>query len=98
MIDKAIKRLCPLAEFVIENNDYTTVRWIVEPDSIPTLEDIQAEVAIITAEEHNTQYRHQRRAEYPSIGDQLDALWKGGDALAEMQAKIQTVKNKYPKP
>jgi hypothetical protein len=38
-----------------------------------------------------------RRWEYPPIGDQLDALWKGGDALAEMQARIMAVKEKYPK-
>jgi hypothetical protein len=25
-------------------------------------------------------YYAKRRAEYPSIGDQLDAFWKGGDA------------------
>lgn len=38
-----------------------------------------------------------RLMEYPPIGDQLDALWKGGDAAAEMLAKIQAVKDKYPK-
>jgi hypothetical protein len=43
-------------------------------------------------------YYAKRRAEYPSIGDQLDAFWKGGDAAAEMLAKIQAVKDKYPKP
>jgi len=42
-------------------------------------------------------YIAKRVAEYPSIGDQLDALWKGGDAAAEMLAKVQAVKNKYPK-
>lgn len=42
-------------------------------------------------------YKRQRAAEYPPIGDQLDALWKGGDAAAEMLAKVQAVKNKYPK-
>jgi hypothetical protein len=41
--------------------------------------------------------RHNRAVEYPSIGDQLDALWKGGDALIEMQARIMAVKEKYPK-
>jgi hypothetical protein len=35
---------------------------------------------------------------YPPIGDQLDALWKGGEAAAEMLAKVQAVKAKYPKP
>jgi hypothetical protein len=43
-------------------------------------------------------YYAKRRKEYPSIGDQLDAFWKGGDAAAEMLAKIQDVKDKYPKP
>ena len=42
-------------------------------------------------------YKEQRRVEYPPIGDQLDALWKGGDAAAEMLAKVQAVKAKYPK-
>ena len=43
------------------------------------------------------QYKYQRASEYPAIGDQLDALWKGGDAAAEMLAKVQAVKSKYPK-
>ena len=43
-------------------------------------------------------YKHNRVKEYPFIGDQLDALWKGGDAAAEMLAKVQAVKTKYPKP
>lgn len=43
-------------------------------------------------------YKYNRVAEYPSIGDQLDALWKGGEAAAEMLAKVQAVKTKYPKP
>ena len=42
-------------------------------------------------------YISKRVAEYPTIGDQLDALWKGGDAAAEMLAKVQAVKTKYPK-
>jgi hypothetical protein len=43
-------------------------------------------------------YYARRRAEYPAMGDQLDAQWKGGDAAAVMQTKIQVVKDKYPKP
>lgn len=42
-------------------------------------------------------YYAKRRAEYPSLGDQLDALWKGGDAQAAMQSQIAAVKTKYPK-
>jgi hypothetical protein len=44
-----------------------------------------------------TQYQRDRAAEYPAIGDQLDALWKGGDAATAMLAQVQAVKAKYPK-
>lgn len=42
-------------------------------------------------------YIAKRVTEYPAIGDQLDALWKGGDAQTEMLAKVMAVKAKYPK-
>lgn len=44
-----------------------------------------------------TEYQRKRATEYPPIGDQLDALWKGGDAATAMLAQVQAVKNKYPK-
>jgi hypothetical protein len=43
-------------------------------------------------------YYAKRRAEYPALGDQLDAQWKGGDAATAMQACIQAVKTNNPKP
>jgi hypothetical protein len=43
-------------------------------------------------------YYAKRRAEYPPLKEQLDAVWKGGQAQADMLAKIQAVKLKYPKP
>jgi len=45
----------------------------------------------------NPDYYAKRRAEYPALGDQLDAVWKGADAMAVMAAKIAAVKAKYPK-
>lgn len=42
-------------------------------------------------------YVDYRAQEYPPLVDQLDALWKGGDALAVMQATIMGIKAKYPK-
>lgn len=59
---------------------------------------INAELARLQAEYDAKEYQRKRVKEYPSIGDQLDALWKGGDAAAEMLAKVQAVKTKYPKP
>ena len=42
-------------------------------------------------------YIAKRAAEYPPIGDQLDALWKGGAEAEAMLAKVQAVKARYPK-
>jgi hypothetical protein len=42
-------------------------------------------------------YAELRKAAYPPIGDQLDALWKGGDALEEMKQVVMSVKQQYPK-
>jgi hypothetical protein len=42
-------------------------------------------------------YIAKRISEYPPIGDQLDALWKGGAEAEAMLAKVQAVKAKYPK-
>ena len=42
-------------------------------------------------------YQQKRVTEYPSIGDQLDALFHAGVFPDEMAAQIQAVKDKYPK-
>ena len=42
-------------------------------------------------------YKQQRKAEYPAIGDQLDALFHAGVFPADMAAQIQAIKDKYPK-
>ena len=58
---------------------------------------VQYDEAAVQAYIDANAYIAKRVAEYPPIGDQLDALWKGGDAAAEMLAKVQAVKAKYPK-
>ena len=60
-------------------------------------EAMQAEKAAQRAALALTQYQRDRAEEYPPIGDQLDALWKGGDAATAMLAQVQAVKAKYPK-
>jgi hypothetical protein len=58
---------------------------------------VQYDKAAVQAYIDANAYQAKRAAEYPPIGDQLDALWKGGDAAVEMLAKVQAVKAKYPK-
>mgnify|MGYP005992453659 FL=1 len=58
---------------------------------------VDAEVARMEAERLATEYQRQRAAEYPPVGDQLDALFHAGAFPEEMAAKLQAVKDKYPK-
>jgi len=64
----------------------------------PADDDIENELNRLEAEANSVQYQEDRKNEYPSIGDQLDALFHAGLFPEEMTAKIQAVKDKYPKP
>ncbi len=59
---------------------------------------IAAEISKLQAAHAATQYRRDRATAYPPIGDQLDAMWKGGAAEAAMLEIVLAVKAKYPKP
>lgn len=58
---------------------------------------VQYDRALVQAYIDAHAYIEKRQGEYPPIGDQLDALWKGGEAATEMLAKVQAIKAKYPK-
>jgi hypothetical protein len=85
----------------IEYNDDTANETITSLTS-----DMQSLVTIntnakTTADAEDTalknSYQYKRQAEYPFIGDQLDALYHAGTFDATMTAKIKAVKDKYPK-
>lgn len=63
----------------------------------------EAEHAALEAEFAKTEYQRQRAAEYPSIGDQLDAIWEFLDSLQlkgeaeEIFKEIKAIKEKYDK-
>lgn len=91
---QALVSLRPNAQWSMSNEDIT---WHDTEQLQPSEADIQAEIARLQAQYDANAYQRKRQAEYPSIGDQLDALWKGGDAQAEMLARVLAVKEKYPK-
>ena len=99
MISKAIKSLCPTAEFAIEDENYDTIRWFANaPVVIPTLEELTVEAERIVQVELSLEYQRKRRTEYPPVTDYLDAVVKGDQT--QIQAYIDAclaVKTKYPK-
>ena len=58
---------------------------------------VQSKIDEARAELAKLDYKWKRAVEYPTIGDQLDDLYKKGAFSDEMTAKIKAVKDKYPK-
>jgi hypothetical protein len=58
---------------------------------------VEIDLAAVNAWVDPNAYKQKRVAEYPSIGNQLDALFHAGVFPDEMAAQIQAVKDKYPK-
>ena len=90
----AILSLSPGAEVVVRGDE---VEWISPSTAPVTEEQIANELARLQADYEAKQYQRDRAVEYPSIGDQLDALFHAGVFPTEMAATIQAVKDKYPK-
>jgi hypothetical protein len=63
----------------------------------PSASEIQTAQDEYQAEYDNQEYARNRKTEYPDIGDQLDAIWKGGEEADAMKIIVNQVKAKYPK-
>jgi|688.fasta_scaffold82505_5 hypothetical protein len=85
-------------EWSMNNEDYSTLEWFSDNIPKPTEEELIEECERLQEEYAAKEYQRQRAPEYPDIKDQLDAIWKGGDAYEEMLARVMEVKAKYPKP
>ena len=95
----ALNTLRPNSSWEVIGDEYEGLIWRDENElPPPTEEEINQEIERLKAEYERTEYQRQRKPEYPSIGDQLDALFHAGVFPPEMAAQIQAIKDKYPKP
>ena len=53
----AIKSLCPEAEFVLENEDYSTIRWIIEPSKMPSISELETEAQRLLTDQQSKEYQ-----------------------------------------
>lgn len=94
---EAISALRPTSGFVIEGTDYSTLSWKDTTTTPPTQSEVEAKALELEEEYNSKDYARNRVLEYPSIGDQLDALFHAGVFPEAMAAQIQAIKDKYPK-
>ena len=99
-ITKAIREINPNAMFIIRGSspDTVTVDGIEWDDGITPIakSDIEAKMVEVQTAYDAQEYARSRKAEYPSIGDQLDDIYH--NSIDAWKATIKTTKDKYPKP
>jgi hypothetical protein len=93
---RAIQSLVPGAEVSVGLYDQT-ITWH-RPETPPVTQDqIQAEQQRLQQAYDWEEYKRNRAGEYPTIQEQLDALYHAGVFPPEMAARIRAVKAKYPR-
>ena len=96
-ISEALISLKPGAQWTLNGDDYEGLVWHDENElPPPTEEEVNQEIERLQQVYENNQYQRDRASEYPSIQDQLDVLYHQG--YDGWKARIDEVKNKYPKP
>ena len=96
MIDQAILKINPNAEFTVNADDINQITWLNGTTPISKA-DIEAKMAEVQADYDAEEWKRNRQSEYPSHEDCIHALLDGGDTLTELQAKRTATKTKYPK-
>ena len=102
-IHDALMSLIPNVRFSVEDNDFDKIETQDGGVTVPSRQDIQNEMERLQAIEDAIEYQHDRREQYPDIGDQLDMLWHsidGGslDKTSDFYLSLKLVKDNNPKP
>ena len=96
----AVKSLCPDASFCLRDG---VLEWHDDVVPQPSDKQIQDEIGLLGEIKEENQYRVDRAAAYPSIGDQLDFLWHAMDSkeipvCSIFYNAIKAIKDANPKP
>jgi hypothetical protein len=78
-----------------------SIIWLDEVQTMPSKEELDAEIARLEAEFVSSEYQRLRKFEYPPLADLADAIyWQSqGDEtkMTAYLAAVEAVKQKYPK-
>ena len=93
-IISAILAINPDAQVSVNAEDYDQITWHGDTPVISKA-DIVAKQAELKADYDAKEYQRKRKAEYPSIEDQLDDIYHNG--ISGWSATIKKTKDKYTK-
>jgi hypothetical protein len=97
MILEAILKINPNAVASVRGSDINTCEIEWQDGTTPISKaDIEAKQAELQTEYDAAKYQRDRKAEYPSVVDQLDDIYHNG--IDAWKATIKATKDKYPKP
>jgi len=97
MIEKAILKINPSAEFSVNGNDINKITWHNGTTPIPKA-DIEAKMVEVQAEYDANQYQRDRATAYPTIQEQLDMqYWDNVNGTTTWEDAIAKVKADNPK-
>jgi len=97
MIEQAILKINPTAEFTIHGGNINTIEWLNGTTPIPVA-DIEAKMTELQAEYDANEYQRDRATAYPSIQEQLDLqYWDKVNGTTNWQDAIAKVKSDIPK-
>ena len=97
MIEQAILKINPNAEFSVNADDINQITWLNETTPIPVAE-IEAKITELQNDYDNKQYQRNRADAYPSIQDQLDMqYWDSVNGTTTWKDAIAKVKTDNPK-
>ena len=94
-IIQAIKALKSDAQVTVDNDDINKITWHDGNPTSITNEQITTKQTELKTSYDNNKYQRDRKAEYPSIEDQLDDIYHNG--IDGWKSTIKTTKDKYPK-
>jgi len=95
-VNNAIMAINADAECLWDTSNTSDIQWLNGTSPISDA-DLQTKITELDVTYASQAYSRARVKTYPPIGDQLDALWKGGDDAAAMKVIIDKVKSDNPK-
>ena len=90
-------RICDVVEPGQEFEVHKDLVWVDVDDDTVGYKDTWVDNKVVKFVSPTIPYTRKRAAEYPPMGDQLDALYHAGVFPDDMAAQLKAVKDKYPK-